>query len=118
MFALYFAGVSDVVLSPNPVVHGQVLNVTIYASPISNITSGSADLSVSVFGIKVASITFDLCSQMGLKCPLIANRPIVAQLAYDIPASAPSGITANCEVDITDARGSKLSCFTMDVQIV
>lgn len=110
-------GITAINLSPDPVKAGQNLNVTLSGKAGEAITGGTAVLGVTVFGVKIATLNFDLCTQFNIKCPLAAGEPINAMLTYAIPSEAPSGITATCEIDVTDTAGAKLGCYTLDVQI-
>jgi C1A family cysteine protease len=110
-------GITAVDLTPDPPVPGQDLKVQITATPTEAITAGTTSLDIKAFGVKIASLNFDLCKDMGLSCPIAAGKQIVGAVSYTIPSAAPAGITAEADATIKDGAGNELSCFTLSVKL-
>ena len=104
-------------LTPDPPVKGQDLKVTMTGKPTVAVSGGTAHLTVKAFGITIATKDFDLCKDMGVTCPQPAGSAFSGSLTYTIPSAAPAGVTADCQVDVTDPAGNKLGCYTLKVKI-
>ena len=111
-------GIKSVDLKPDEPVGGKNLVVTVTGGPNQDaITGGKALLKVRAYGVVITSADFSLCDQFGIKCPLAANSDWTGEITYMIPSIAPAGLTITGEVDIQDANGKELSCFSMDIKI-
>jgi len=110
-------GLSALTLSPDPPAAGKVLTVNLAGHTDEAVTGGTAALKVSVYGITIATISFDVCKDMGIACPLAANSAFNGKITYTIPSAAPSGVTAQAQVTVTDVKGLKLSCINIGVTI-
>jgi hypothetical protein len=111
--------VTKIDLSPDPPIHGQDLTVTFSGTNQQDIAAADkakVELSVKVFGTKIASIGFDVCSQLGVTCPLKKGEPFVGKITYGVPAAAPPHITVDIEAEFTDTSGD-LDCYTLGTKI-
>jgi C1A family cysteine protease len=110
-------GISSVSLSSDSPAPGKPLTVNFDGKPDQDVSGGTAKLDVKAFGVTVATISFDVCKDMGITCPLKSGAAFKASITYTVPAAAPSGIKATCEVAFTDTSGKELSCVDLDVTI-
>ena len=111
--------VQAVTLLPDPIVSGQTLKVQMHGANAGSaaVASGSAKLTAQVFGITVATLSFDLCTQLGVACPLAPNASFTAQLAYPIPGGAPPGVPITATIHVLDGAQAELTCIKMDLAI-
>ena len=111
-------GVDAVTVSPEPVKVGQNVNVQVHGVTSIPFTGGRAEVNVKVAGVKVASLKFDACSELGVACPKNAGEEWTGGLSYPIPKFAPGGITAVIEVNVLDTAGNRLGCASVTEKIV
>jgi KDEL-tailed cysteine endopeptidase len=111
--------VQAVTLLPDPIVSGQTLKVQMHGANAGSaeVASGSAKLTAQVFGITVATLSFDLCTQLGVACPLASNASFTAQLAYPIPGGAPPGVPITATIHVLDGAQVELTCIKMELAI-
>ena len=89
------AHLSDLSLSPDPPVHGEHVSLQITTTPDIEIASGTVDVAVTVFGIPVPGTpTYDLCTEVGVSCPLVPGKPVAASVDYSVSPHVPAGIDA------------------------
>ena len=89
------AHLSDLSLSPDPPVHGARVALQITTTPDIPITSGTVNVAVTVFGIPVPGTpTYDLCTEVGVSCPLVPGKPVAASVDYSVSPHVPAGIDA------------------------
>jgi len=110
-------GVGAVILTPDPIESGQSLTVKMSGTSAIGITGGTANLEVKAFGVKIADLKFDLCKDVGIKCPTTPGQAWTGEITYAIPAEAPAGIKAHAEIKIADAAGAALSCFDVVAKV-
>jgi len=110
-------GVAEMSLSPDPVEAGQPLTVQMSGTTQVDITGGTAALEVKALGIKIATLDFDLCKDVGVTCPTKAGSAWKGGITYQIPPEAPAGIKAEATITVTDANGQEVSCFQVDAKI-
>jgi hypothetical protein len=75
------------------------------------ITGGTAVAVVSVDKKGVETLHLDLCSQLGLDCPVAVKQAWKATLNYSI---ALTGTNATVELTVTDKSGATLSCINAE----
>jgi len=109
-------GISSVTLSEDPVSPGTTLTVSITGTPDQTVSSGSAVLSISVLGTTVITETYDLCSQLGLTCPLESGVTFTASVSEDIPSVTPK-MSATAQVAVYDGNQNELSCISVKVKV-
>ena len=110
-------GITSVTLTPDPPVAGGSLQVQFTGTPTAQVDSGTASLKVKVLGITITTLTFDVCSDLGVSCPLPAGTPFTGSLSYTIPSSAPASISATAEVQVVDGSQNELACIDLSVTI-
>lgn len=104
-------------LQPDPPVAGKPLSVLLNGHTDSAITAGSVELSVGVYGITIATHSFNLCSDVVASCPVAANSTFLGNITYTIPTEAPAGIDLAAMVTLKDAKNQELACVKLDVTI-
>jgi hypothetical protein len=75
------------------------------------------DLAVSYHGVSIADLTFDVCKDLGVACPIAPGTEWTASASYTIPSIAPAGIAVEVEANIKTANGDGLACVDMDVTV-
>jgi len=110
-------GVTAVALNPDPPVHGKSEAFELDGTSTIAVTGGTATAIVTVSGKVVDTLKLDLCTQLGVKCPIAAKAAWKATFSYDIPKVAPPGTDANVQITVTDKSGAKLSCISIDIKI-
>jgi hypothetical protein len=111
-------GVDTITVTPEPVKVGQNVTVQVHGRTSIPFSGGQAEVNVKVAGVKVASLKFDACTELGVQCPKNAGDEWTGGLSYPIPKFAPGGITAVIEVHVLDTAGNKLSCASVTEKIV
>jgi cathepsin L len=109
-------GLNSITLNPDPVVTGSNLDVILSGTPSVGINGGTATLKVKYMGVTLLTEDFDLCSDLGVSCPLNAGETLTAKISYPIPGAAPA-VTATAEVDVVDSAGNSLDCVTLKVTL-
>ena len=112
------AHLSDLSLSPDPPVHGEHVLLQITTTPDIEIASGTVDVAVTVFGIPVPGTpTYDLCTEVGVSCPLAPGKPVAASVEYGVSSHVPPGIDATISLQIKDGDGTEIGCATFEVKV-
>lgn len=111
-------GVTTVDFNPDEPAGGELLQVTLLGTNDEEVSGGTAKFTVTAFGIKVADISFDLCKDMGLTCPVAAQTSWKAGLNYTLPKlPIPAGLKADGQLVVTSTAGAELSCLNVVVTI-
>ena len=85
--------VSRIELSPDPPKPGLNVDVTFNATPDVAVSDGTLHVTVTLFGVPVPDTpTFQLCSEIGVKCPVAPGQNISGHAAYGVSKIVPSGI--------------------------
>ena len=109
---------SDLTLSPDPPVHGEHVSLKITSTPDIAITAGTVTVAVTVFGIPVPGApTYDLCTEVGFRCPLAPAKPVAASVDYRVSPHVPPGIDATISLQIKDGDGAEIGCASFDVKV-
>ena len=112
------AHLSDLSLSPDPPVHGERVSLKITTTPDIAVTGGSVTVVVTVFGIPVPGTpTYDLCTEVGVSCPLAPGKPVAASVEYGVSSHVPPGIDATISLQIKDGDGTEIGCATFEVKV-
>jgi hypothetical protein len=74
------------------------------------------DAKLELLDLSVGSVSFDVCTQLGVSCPLKAGVPAVGTISYDVPSIAPKS-TIDAHVTATDDKNVQLACFDAKVQV-
>ncbi|KAI9327234.1 ML domain-containing protein [Zopfochytrium polystomum] len=100
--------------TPSPVVPGKPLNFTLTGDLSKPITAGaSIAVKATILGfITVLSTTVDLCSAQGVTCPIAAGNNQVVSFSFNIPSSAPSGLSVAATATATNGDGSEIICVS------
>jgi C1A family cysteine protease len=106
---------STITLNPDKPVPGQNLGVVLDGNSDITISGGKAELKISMFGIVIATIDFDVCKDLNITCPF--NGTFHGTINYMIPSSSPAGVTVQAQIKISDSTGSELDCINMDVTL-
>jgi C1A family cysteine protease len=109
-------GITSVALSENPVTPGTTLTVSITGTPDQTITSGTVDLNIYYHNVKLYSESFDLCTGIGVTCPLQSGVTFTAAVSEVIPSSTPS-LTTTAQVVTYDGSSNELSCISVSVTV-
>ena len=106
-------GVEKVVILPDPPRAGELLHVTYTTNPPKPYfyTSGSIQQDVSVEGIVLESLKYDLCKAG--HCPVL-NKPQDWKISYT-PPSAVSGKNLNFTTYFLNEVGVKRDCISFGV---
>jgi hypothetical protein len=107
--------ISTLTLTPDKPIPGQNLEVEFSGTTDESVAAGSVALKVSVLGITIATISFDICKDLGITCPV--NGAFTAKINYEIPSAAPAGIQASAKVEVTDGSGAELDCIDIGITI-
>ena len=111
-------GIKSVVLTPDPPKAGASLEVELQGKNEVAVADGaSATLTIKMFGVKLASIPFNVCTQMGLTCPVAANTEWTGKISYPIPSAAPPHVSITAEVVVEDASKNELDCVDLKVTV-
>jgi hypothetical protein len=102
-----------------PVKAGGKLSLQLSFTPDRDITGGKVkvDAKLELLDLSVGSVSFDVCTQLGVSCPLKAGVPAVGTISYDVPSIAPKS-TIDAHVTATDDKNVQLACFDAKVQVV
>ena len=112
------AHLSDLSLSPDPPVHGERVSLKITTTPDIAMTAGTVNVVVTVFGIPVPGTpTYDLCTEVGVSCPLAPGKPAAASVEYGVSSHVPPGIDATISLQIKDGDGTEIGCATFEVKV-
>jgi hypothetical protein len=63
---------------------GETVDLKVVFTPTIDVTGGSLDVSVKLGKIKVADASFDVCTQLGVSCPLAAGKQVRPWLAHPV----------------------------------
>ena len=112
------AHLSDLSLSPDPPVHGEHVSLKITTTPDMAITAGTVTVVVTVFGIPVPGTpTYDLCTEVGVSCPLAPGKPVEASVEYAVSPHVPPGIDATISLQLKEGDGTEIGCATFEVKV-
>ncbi|KAI6669740.1 hypothetical protein NL676_004625 [Syzygium grande] len=85
----YVVKVSDVKISPNPVVPGKTTTFDFSASTGQNLSNGKVVIRVTYFGVQVHTETHDLCEE--ISCPIAAGKFVLSH-TQSLPVFTPPGL--------------------------
>ena len=85
--------------------------------PDQTITAGKITLVVEKFKKALITQDLDLCTDVGLTCPLQAKMTATASITQEIPGDVPA-IKAVAHIEVMDGSGSQLSCIEVPIQVV
>lgn len=114
-------GFSSVIVFPDPAQVGKPVEVSIAGKTDASTTistGAKVELAVELFGIKLASLNLDFCTQLGLACPIAPNTAFNGKITYPIPGQAPGGVTVTIQVKFTNADSSGVGCFSLQEKLV
>ncbi len=115
------AGVAGVALSPDAPAPGDTVTVALSGSTAAGTTieaGATVGLAVKYLGLKIADLSFDVCNDLGVACPVPANTAWAGKVAYNVPSLAPTGATVSVEAVMKAPGGATtLSCVDMDVTV-
>ena len=109
---------TDVVLTPYPVVAGQDLFVTVKGMLFKNITQGAeAHLTAKLGFIPVLKVDIDLCSQ--INCPLVRDtkKEQSITITQPVPKIAPRG-KLGITIKVDNGDGTEVACLEGKLEIV
>mmetsp|Transcript_28872 Transcript_28872/g.84641 ORF Transcript_28872/g.84641 Transcript_28872/m.84641 type:complete len:152 (-) Transcript_28872:373-828(-) len=109
--------IASISFDPDPIQSAHALHVTVKGRLDEAITGGSAKLTVSYYGVPVASISFDICSEFGVQCPQKAGTPFAGTISYNVPAIPLSGVTLDVQIDVKDAGGKPITCIKTQAKV-
>lgn len=95
--------------------HSESLKVTFI--PDQSISAGKISLVVEKFNKALITQEMNLCTDVGLTCPLQASVKAVASIAQEIPGTAPA-IKAVAHIVVTNGENDQLSCIDAPIQVV
>ena len=137
-------GLTKVDLSPDPVPSYAELKVTFTGTPTHAFDAGSkATLTVKLLGIKLATLNFDACKDLGMKCPVPAGTEVTGTItqaphsaspprnersppspplthstrSYKIPSAVPAGLSADVELVLKDGAGASVTCVDVKAKL-
>jgi len=108
--------VTKVTMSPDPAVRGQ--NVTFSVTCNGHgpaVTGGTSTNVVYLFGIKVLSVTKELCSLT--TCPIEPGVQTVTG-SMVVPSITPTGEPLKMVMTNTDQTGAQLNCVDVNYEVV
>ena len=110
--------VSRIELSPDPPTPGLNVDVTFNATPDVAVSDGTLHVTVTLFGVPVPDTpTFQLCSEIGVKCPVAPGQNISGHAAYGVSKIVPSGIHVTITLTAKTAAGATIGCVSFDTPI-
>ena len=110
--------VSRIELSPDPPKPGLNVDVTFKATPDVAVSDGTLHVTVTLFGVPVPDTpTFQLCSEIGVKCPVAPGQNISGHAAYGVSKIVPSGIHVTITLTAKTAAGATIGCVSFDTPI-
>ncbi|KAI1302095.1 Phosphatidylglycerol/phosphatidylinositol transfer protein [Mortierella claussenii] len=105
--------ISQITLSPDPIVPGQDACVTVSGNLSQAITVGSnVHLTASLWGFQFVNTTTDLCNILAYgttPCPIPANSTSLTE-CFKVPDNVPTSITFDVRAEATAQDGSELFC--------
>lgn len=113
-------GIDSVTLNPDPPQPGKDLSVILTGKNGVAVSDGAkAVLSIKMFGVVLAKIPFNVCTQMGITCPVAAGTDWTGKISYPIPSAAPPHVSIQAEVDIyaDDGEKTELDCIDMKITV-
>lgn len=110
-------GIKQVGLSPDPPQAGQDLTVSISGVSVTDISDATLELQVDALGIKIADMSFDMCKDLHVSCPLKKGQTYQASIKYQIPAEAPKGIDVSAQLVGRDSSGSEIGCVKLSTHV-
>ncbi|XP_043722615.1 putative phosphatidylglycerol/phosphatidylinositol transfer protein DDB_G0282179 [Telopea speciosissima] len=109
----YAVAVSEVEISPDPVVRGKPATFSIMASSGEAISGGKVVIDVSYFGVHIHKETHDLCEETS--CP-ISGGDFVLSHSQVLPGYTPPG-SYTLKMIMNDADRKELTCVTFGFHI-
>lgn len=109
----YVVKVSDVKISPDPVVPGKPTTFDISASTGQNLSNGKVVIRVTFFGIQVHTETHDLCEEMS--CPIAAGKFVLSH-TQSLPVFTPPGLYT-LRITMEDDLNQQLTCISFNFRI-
>ncbi|XP_042476867.1 putative phosphatidylglycerol/phosphatidylinositol transfer protein DDB_G0282179 [Macadamia integrifolia] len=109
----YAVAVSEVEMSPDPVVRGQPATFSIMASTDEAISGGNVVIDVSYFGVHIHKETHDLCEETS--CPISAGDFVLSH-SQVLPGYTPPG-SYTLKMIMNNAEGNELTCVSFDFRI-
>ncbi|KAJ4979944.1 hypothetical protein NE237_010724 [Protea cynaroides] len=109
----YAVKVSEVEISPDPVVRGQPASFSIMGSTGEAISGGKVVIDVSYFGVHIHTETHDLCIETS--CPVSVGDFVLSH-SQVLPGFTPPG-SYTLKMIMNGADGKELTCVTFDFHI-
>lgn len=103
---------TSIILSPDPPEAGARLKVAFTTDPVKQtITGGHGLFTVKLHGIQLVQEKIDICSEMGLSCPISSGKPAIGNIEYMLPSTKfPSYLDLDCFFQVVDETGETLDC--------
>jgi cathepsin F len=109
-------GVTDISFSPSTIKSGVTLTTTVTGTPIETVSSGTLVVVISYLGVALKTTTYDICTQVGLTCPLQSGVAFKASLTQVVSSSM--SFTGVLQLSAKDASGSVISCESTPIAVV
>jgi len=110
-------GITSVTLSENPITPGSTLTVQVVGTPKVSVTSGTLVESVIAYGVTVKSTSYDICSDVGLTCPLSNGVQFTGSVSQTISSTTPAVSTATLKIVAKDGSGNQISCIQVSISV-
>jgi hypothetical protein len=114
-------GITEVDVFPDPAQIGKNIEVTIKGKTDASTTVAAGahvHLSIKLFSVEIAHLDLDVCTQLGLTCPIKPGSDFSAKVTYPVPAQAPGGITVDIDIQFNNTDKSDLGCITLQEKLV
>jgi hypothetical protein len=107
--------------SPDPAYAGSHVALTVRGVAGTRFEKGTAKLSVMSMGMKVGSLTFDVCKHMGITCPLNKGDSFAGTFHYSLPPwPVPGSAPCSGRLTVTSLAGDhqgEFGCITTDIMV-
>eukprot|EP00026_Physarum_polycephalum_P020798 Phypoly_transcript_23611.p1 GENE.Phypoly_transcript_23611~~Phypoly_transcript_23611.p1 ORF type:complete len:160 (+),score=28.23 Phypoly_transcript_23611:62-481(+) len=106
---------STVTITPNPIVKGQNVTISVTGTMEETVTSGTASVKVEYGIITVFNKDESICDPPVLPCP-IPQGPWTKVYTVLLPGDAPGG-TYKAQSTVVDQNNAQLLCVNADLKI-
>merc|ERR1712159_636432 len=84
-------GISTINFTPDNPIPGSSVKINVKAQPKIKISEGiTMKAIVKTLGIKVGEISYDICNDLNVNCPIESGKMFETEITFDIPIYAPS----------------------------
>jgi cathepsin F len=110
-----YLGITDISFNPTTIKSGSSLTTTVTGKPTKTINSGTLKTQILYSGINVKTTTYNLCTQLGITCPLESGVAIKASITETV--SSTITFTGTLQIITYDESNIQISCVSTPITV-